>query len=133
LRILPSDCQSTLSGRFRRSRTDVHRQTFLPQGKGNKRITAELQTAVQSSGISNSTMQRWITKFKTGDLSCDDDPRPRRPIEIFGPVLRKFLERDPFLSTKVISRHFRISPLALKEVLGRELGLKKFSTRSRRD
>jgi hypothetical protein len=73
--------------------------------------------------------KRWIKKCETGHLSCDDDPRPDRPIEILGPVLQKFLETYPFASAEATSRHFRISPLTLKKILRQELGLKKFSRR----
>jgi hypothetical protein len=64
--------------------------------------------------------------FKKGDSSWNDDPRPRRPLEILGPILQKFLDRYPFSSTKVISRHFPLSSPTVKEILIRELGLKKF-------
>jgi predicted GIY-YIG superfamily endonuclease len=46
-----------------------------------------------------------------------------------GSVLQKFLDRYPFSSARVISRHIRSSPSTLKEILRRELGLKKFSRR----
>jgi hypothetical protein len=36
-------------------------------------------------------------------------------------MLQKFLDRYPFSSARVISRHFRISPLTVKEILRREL------------
>jgi transposase len=100
---------------------------FLLKEWGNKGTTAELQSALHSSAISNSTVKRWIKKFKTDDLSCDDDPRPGRAIEILGQVLQKFLERYPFASVTARSRHFHISPPTVKEILGRELGLEKFS------
>jgi transposase len=102
---------------------------FFINGWGNKKITAELQTTFQDSGLSNSTVKRWIRKFKNGDSSCDEDSRPSRPVTILGPVLQKFLNRYPFSSAKVISKHFRISPSTVKEILKRELGLKKFSRR----
>jgi hypothetical protein len=48
---------------------------------------------------------------------------------IFGPVLQKPLDRNLFPRAKLISRHFRISPPAVKEILGRKWGLKKFTRR----
>jgi transposase len=102
---------------------------FFLKGWGNNKISTELQTIFHDSALSSSTVKRWIRKFKTGDLSCDDDSRPGRPISILGPVLQKFLDRDPFSSTIVISRHFRTSPSTVKEILRRELGLKKFRRR----
>jgi histone-lysine N-methyltransferase SETMAR len=102
---------------------------FFLKGWGNKTITAELQTTFGDSAISNSTVKRWIRKFKNGDFSCDDDSRPGRPLATLGPALQKFLDRYPFASAKVISRHFRLSPPTVKEILMRELGLRKFSRR----
>jgi hypothetical protein len=54
---------------------------------------------------------------------------PVKPLAISGPILQKFLDRYPFSNTKVISRYFRLSPPTVKEILIRELGLKKFSRR----
>jgi transposase len=102
---------------------------FFIKGWGNKKITAESQTTFQDSALSNSTGKRWIRQFKNGDSSCDDDSRPGRPVTILGPVRQKFLDRYPFSSAKVISRHFRLSLPTVKEILRRELGLKKFSRR----
>jgi transposase len=99
---------------------------FFIKGWGNKKITAELQTNFRDSAVSNSTVKRWIRKFKNGDSSCNDDPRPDRPLAIFGPVLQQFLDRYPVSSIKVISRHLCLSPLTVKEILTGELDLKKF-------
>jgi hypothetical protein len=95
----------------------------------NEKITAELETIFHDSAISNSIAKKWIRKFKNGDFSCDDDSRPGRSMAILGVILQKFLDRYPFSSAKSISRHFRISPPTLSEILRRELGLKKFIKR----
>jgi hypothetical protein len=42
-----------------------------------------------------------------------------------GPVLKKFLNKHPFANAKEMSGHFNISPPTVKEVLRRELGLKR--------
>jgi transposase len=57
---------------------------FFLMGWDSKRITAELQSTLHPSAISNSTVRRWIKRFETGDLCCDEDPPPGRPIEILG-------------------------------------------------
>jgi hypothetical protein len=71
----------------------------------------------------------WLRKFNSGDLSCLNENRPGRPLTILGPVLKKFLDKHPFASAKILSRHFDISPPTVKEILHRELGLKKYSRR----
>jgi hypothetical protein len=95
----------------------------------NKTITAELQITFHDSAMSNSTVKRCIRKFQNGDLSCDDDSSPARPMSIFGPVRQTFLDRYPFSTARVISRHFCIFPSTVKEIGRRELGLKKFTGR----
>jgi transposase len=99
---------------------------FIKEWDNNK-ITAELQITFHDSVLSSSTVKRWIRRFKNGDLSSDDNWSPGRPISILGPVRAKFLDRYPFPSARIISRHFRISLSTVKEILRRELGLKKFS------
>jgi transposase len=102
---------------------------FFIKGWGNKRITAKLQTTFHGSVMSISTVKRWTRKFKNGDLFCDDDSRPGWPTSMLGSVLQQFLDRYPFSSAKVLSRHFRISLSTVKEILTRGVGLQKFSRR----
>jgi transposase len=102
---------------------------FFIKGWDNKKITAQSQTTFHHSDLSSSTVKRCIRKFNNDHSSCDDDSRPGQPISIFGPVLQKFLDQYPFSSARVISRHFLISPSTVKEILTRELGLRKFSRR----
>jgi Mn-dependent DtxR family transcriptional regulator len=42
-----------------------------------------------------------------------------------GPVLKSLLEKHPFASAKIMSKHFDISAPTVKEILSRELGLNK--------
>jgi transposase len=100
---------------------------FHLKGWGNKRITAELESTFQGSALSRATVKRWIRKFKSGDLSCHDEPRAGRPLTILGPVLKTFLDKHPFASARAMSRHFNISSPTVKEILHRELGLKKYT------
>jgi hypothetical protein len=50
-------------------------------------------------------------------LSRDDDSRLSLPMSILGPILQKFLDRHPFSTARVISRHVRISPSTVKQIL----------------
>jgi hypothetical protein len=69
------------------------------------------------------------SKFRDGDLSWHDEYHPKRSHIILGRVLKKLLDTHPLASTKVISRHFDISPAAVKEILRRDLGLKRYIRR----
>jgi exosome complex RNA-binding protein Csl4 len=46
------------------------------KGWDKRKIIAELQATFHDSAISHRALKRWISKFKNGDVSCDDDPRP---------------------------------------------------------
>jgi hypothetical protein len=46
---------------------------FHLKGRGNRRITAELENTFQGSALSRETVQRWLRKFKSGDLSRLDE------------------------------------------------------------
>jgi transposase len=100
-------------------------KSFHLKGWGNRRITAEFESTFQGSALSRATTKRWLRKLKSGDLSCLDENRPCRLVTILEPVLRKFLDKYPFASAKVLSRHFGISPPTVKKILHRELGPKK--------
>jgi transposase len=102
---------------------------FHLKGWGNRMITAELESKFHDSALSRATVKRWLRKFKSSDLSCLDENHPDRPLTILGPILKKFLDKHPFASTKVLSRHLDISPPTVKEILHRELGLETYSRR----
>jgi hypothetical protein len=97
---------------------------FFIKGWGSKKITAVLETTFHHSALSRLTVKRWITKFKNGDSSCDDNSRSDIPISILGQVLQKFFDRYPFSSTRIISKHFRISPSTVKEIVRQEMRLR---------
>jgi hypothetical protein len=88
-----------------------------------KKTTAELESTFQGSVLARAPAKRWLRKFKTGDLSCSGQPRPGRL------VLKKFLEKHPFTSAKIMSRQFRIFSPIVKKILSHELGLQKYTRR----
>jgi hypothetical protein len=46
-----------------------------------------------------------------------------------GPLLEHFLEKFPFASASIIATHFNVSHFTVKDILSRELRLRKFSRR----
>jgi hypothetical protein len=94
---------------------------FHLKGWGKRRVIAELESTFQGAALSRVIVKRWLRKLKGGDLSCLDENRPRRPLTILGPVLKKFRDKYPFASAKVLSRHFNISPLTVEEIVHHEL------------
>jgi hypothetical protein len=94
---------------------------------GRKRFLQELVTTLGGGAYGVSQIKIWLQKFRNGDLSCKDVPRPARPPLNLGPQLRTFLEKYPFARARVIAQHFLTTILAIKDILQRELGMKEFS------
>jgi hypothetical protein len=71
----------------------------------------------------------WLLGFKTGNLSCSDLPRVRRPPVILGPQVEAFLHKCPFESVRIIVKRSLTPASNVKEILQTELGMRKFSRR----
>jgi len=99
------------------------------KGWGNRRIHQELTAVLHYNSLSITQVKEWLRKFKSGHFSCEDEDRPGRPLSVVGLSLHKFLSRHPFTSAKVLAAQFQMHPTTIKEVLNRELGLRRFSRR----
>jgi hypothetical protein len=76
-----------------------------------------------------SKIKTWFQSFKNSDLSCKDHSRPGRPVLTLGSQLEAFQLKYPFASARVIAQHFCSTSPPMKNILQRELGIKKFSRR----
>jgi hypothetical protein len=74
-----------------------------------------------------SQIKTWLQRFKNGDLSCKDHSRPGRPVLTLGSRLETSLLKYPFASARVIAQHFCTTAPTIKDILHRELGIRKFS------
>ncbi|GFY08173.1 histone-lysine N-methyltransferase SETMAR [Trichonephila clavipes] len=54
------------------------------------------------------TCQRWFSKFRSGELSLQENDRSGRPSKIDNDVLRFMLENNPHLTSQEISEEFGI-------------------------
>jgi hypothetical protein len=97
---------------------------------GVKRIHDELMSILGDDSYAVSQIKIWLQKFRNGDLSCKDSPRSGRPFLTLGPQLEAFMQKYPFASARVIAQHFLTTVPMIKDILQRELGLRKFSRRS---
>ncbi|CAD5207208.1 unnamed protein product [Bursaphelenchus okinawaensis] len=55
------------------------------------------------------TVQRWFTRFRSGDESLDNDVIPGRPSGVNDEVLRKIIEENPSKTTRDIARELGVS------------------------
>jgi hypothetical protein len=76
-----------------------------------------------------SQIKIWLQKFRNGDLSRKDSPRSGRPLLTLGPQLEAFMQKCPLASARVIAQHFLTTVPMIKDILQRELGMRKFSRR----
>jgi hypothetical protein len=70
-----------------------------------------------------------VAPFQSGDPSCENLSRPDRPLPDLAEPFRLFIPNYPFASARMISRHFSVCTTTAKEILVRDLGLKKFTRR----
>lgn len=96
---------------------------------GAKKIHQELVSTLGDDAYGVSQIKIWLQKFRNGDLSCQDLPRAGRPPLTLGVQLQRFLEKYPFSSARAIAQHFFTTVPTIKDILQRELGMKKFSRR----
>jgi transposase len=99
------------------------------KGWGARRIHEELMSTPGDDSYGVSHFKIWLEKFRNGDLSCKDSPRSGRPPLTLGPQREAFMQKDSFASARVIAQHFLTTVPAIKDILQRELGMRKFSRR----
>jgi hypothetical protein len=78
-----------------------------------------------SDAYSEESVQNWVARFESGGTSCEDISRPGRPLTDLAEPFRLFLQDYPFASAYMLSRHLIVCATAMKEILTRDLGLKK--------
>jgi hypothetical protein len=94
-----------------------------------KLIHAHLRGTLGALTVSLLTVKWLVCRFREGNTSCKDKTRSGRSLTIFEDVLSKFLLKYPIASANIIAKHFDISVLTVKDLLIRELGLRKFTRR----
>jgi transposase len=102
---------------------------FFLKGHGSKLIHKEFVSTLQNNAISLSTVKNWVRRFKSCDHSCGDEERPGRPLISMDPALQHFLKKFSFASARLMAGHFSVCQAAIKSILDRELGLRKYTRR----
>jgi hypothetical protein len=99
------------------------------KGWGAKRIYEELMSTLGNDSYRVSQIKIWLQKFRNGDLSCKKSPRSGRHLLTLGLQLEAFKQKCPFARARVIAQHFLTTVPTNKDILQRELGMRKFSWR----
>jgi hypothetical protein len=96
------------------------------KGLGAERIRTKLSRVIGDDCYSPAAIECWLARFRDGDLSCADHSPSGRPLIDISECLCVFFDEFPFASANMMSKHFRISPGTIMEILQRNLGLEKF-------
>jgi hypothetical protein len=121
--------QSTLSTIDREKEQRFPIKCFWMKNWGSKKIHQELRITLRPDAHGRFQIKTWLRQFGNGDLSWKDAPPTGHPPLTLGWQLAAFLQKYHFASARVLARQFLTSIPVIKEILQRELGLKKFSGR----
>jgi transposase len=92
------------------------------QGKRSQAIHKELSGVLGEAAVRLTTVKRWCRRFKDGNFSLDDEFRSGRPPSDIMEAISQFLNKEPFLSARVLAKRLATSPHTIKEILIRDLG-----------
>ena len=95
------------------------------KGYQNQTIYQEICSVYGSNAISLRSIQDRTKRMKEGDHSIFDRIRTGRPkkSELI-PKIRKFLEGNPYASTRKIAKHLNVDKKTVKYILINELNMK---------
>jgi transposase len=102
---------------------------FWIKGLGAKEIHQELINTFGAHAYGPSQIKIWLRRFRDGDLECRDLPGAGRPPLTLRAQLEAFLQKYPFASARMIANHSPVNPHTVKEILQKELRMRKFSRR----
>jgi hypothetical protein len=107
-----------------------HAMKFLfMDGRKYKATHTKLSQVLKGHTVSVDVCKYWSRKFKAGDFSMNDRMRPGRPpIELSGAIM-SLLSDEPFLSARVLAVRLSSTYQAIKRVLVRDRGMRKFVRR----
>jgi transposase len=80
------------------------------KGLKAKEIEMELTSIYEDEALQISALKKWWTRFLQGRTELGDNPRLGRPTnpDLTEAMIELIRER-PFLSTKIVCRHLRVS------------------------
>jgi hypothetical protein len=99
---------------------------FTLKGWPSRAIAAELESVYAADALALPTVKKWRKLFAQRRTSLCDDPRSGLPLTNDpAESIASMLKERPFLSCKVLCRHFRIAKANCLRIFHDDLGLKK--------
>jgi hypothetical protein len=99
------------------------------KGREARRVHIKLSRVLSIHCSGSAVIERWLARFRQGDLSCVDHSRSGRSVIDISECLRAFLGKFPFASANTIFKHFRRAHGTIMEILQRDIWLEKLSRR----
>jgi transposase len=102
---------------------------FTLKGLNPQQIYSELESVYHEDALALPTIYKWHVRFRDGRTELSDDPRSDRPRRSdLAEVISSMLEERPFLSCKLLARHFRIAKVTCLRILREDLALQKIQS-----
>jgi hypothetical protein len=87
----------------------------------------KLQHNLGSTAHSELSVENWVWRFVSGDMSCADLPQADRPSTDFSEPLREFLNDLVFPAARMMNTQSSAHSTTIKEILRPDLELKKLA------
>ncbi|XP_018346987.1 PREDICTED: histone-lysine N-methyltransferase SETMAR-like, partial [Trachymyrmex septentrionalis] len=107
-------------------------QYFHLKGLSPTNIKAELDSTLEESAPSFTTVKYWVAEFKRGHTSCEDEHRSGRPSEAIPEMVKKIHKMvlgDRQLKVRELADMINISKSAVHRILAENLEMRKLCAR----
>jgi hypothetical protein len=102
--------------------------TFLfLQEKRFTGIDEELRGVLGEAATSLVIVRRSHRRLKDGNFELDDEFRSGPSCSDIGEAISQFFSKESFLSARLLAKKLAASPHTIREILTRDLGMKKFT------
>jgi hypothetical protein len=107
----------------------IRRQVFVAERMGIEKDSSEADEHTRGRCLLAVSDQNLVSEVQNRRSSFNDLPRAARPPLTSGPQAEAFLQKYPFASARIIAKRFLRAASAVKEIIQRELGMRRFSRR----
>ncbi|GBP82554.1 Putative uncharacterized protein FLJ37770 [Eumeta japonica] len=106
---------------------------FVKKGKTPKEIFEDMVSVLQESVLSYTMVKKWARLFQQGQESCEDDPRPGRPVTVVTEEnvrkIEKLVLADRRIKLWQIAEELQISKERVGEIIHEHMNMRKISAR----
>jgi histone-lysine N-methyltransferase SETMAR len=118
-----------LKALYAKIRTARRNQISVDERARSQAHSRKLSRVLGDNCYTPAAIERWLARFREGDLSWAGHSRLDRPVIDISECLHSFLDKFPFASANMMYKYFRMVRGIIMAILQRDIGLKKFSRR----